>query len=258
MRLLSETIKLINDDEWSMRLGDALCEQLRMYKEAPFLKRVALKHLGVVLQLVHHKEFIRRCLDTLFNEVDHNQALERQGCAQALGYAANKHLDAVLEKIQAFVKPDAGKSSGGGLFGLFKGSGEVKDGAHTNTIILALGYVAAFANPTILPSRVDVHVINTLKQFMNNRNQLRRESLITAIDLVGKAVHHQRLGPESRFVLKSRDELLLKVIEFILPERAKAPNGAASPAPANVSLTGPSDVTHSIRVLGLNACATLM
>lgn len=231
-----------------------------------------------MLQLVHHKEFIRRCLDTLFSEVDHNQALDRQGCAQALGYVANTHLDAVLEKIQSFVKreyhscpielqsnltdltADGGKSGGGGgLFGLFKGSAEVKDGAHINTIILALGYVAAFANPAILPSRVDVHVINTLKQFLNNRNQLRRESLITAIDLVAKAVHQQRLGPESRFVLKSRDELLLKVIEFMLPERPKAPNNAANPAPVSAaSLTGPSDVTHSIRVLGLNACATLM
>jgi hypothetical protein len=155
------------------------------------------------------------------------------------------------------VTAEAGKSGGGGLFGLFKGSSEVKDGAHINTVILALGYVAAFANPAILPSRVDVHVINTLKQFTNNRNPLRRESLITAIDLVGKAVHHQRLGAESRFVLKTRDELLLKVIEFMLPERPRSPSGSASTA-TSAALTGPSDVTHSIRVLGLNACATLM
>jgi hypothetical protein len=38
LRLLSESIKLINDDEWTMKVGDALQEQAPYYKDQPYLR----------------------------------------------------------------------------------------------------------------------------------------------------------------------------------------------------------------------------
>lgn len=42
LRLLSETIKLVGDEEWTQLLGDKLCEQLEFYKGQPNMKNVLL------------------------------------------------------------------------------------------------------------------------------------------------------------------------------------------------------------------------
>jgi hypothetical protein len=38
LRLLSKSIELINDDEWTMKLGDAFQEQVKSYKDQPYLR----------------------------------------------------------------------------------------------------------------------------------------------------------------------------------------------------------------------------
>lgn len=38
IRLLSETIKIANDDEWNIALGDQMSQQIEFYKDEPELK----------------------------------------------------------------------------------------------------------------------------------------------------------------------------------------------------------------------------
>jgi len=99
LRLLSETVKVIADDAWVLKVGEALVEQFPLYRRDPELKKSAYKHLGIILQLVSHKEFIRNKLDAMFNDCNHGDEKERQGCSQAFGYASHNHLDIVLEKL---------------------------------------------------------------------------------------------------------------------------------------------------------------
>ena len=58
LRLLTETIKVIADVEWTMRLGDALTQQFPLYKADSELKRVLYRHLGVVIGSVTHKDWV--------------------------------------------------------------------------------------------------------------------------------------------------------------------------------------------------------
>ncbi len=46
------------------------------------LKKCALKHLGLVLQKLNHKDFIKARLDVMFAAVDHTSEVERAGFAQ--------------------------------------------------------------------------------------------------------------------------------------------------------------------------------
>lgn len=108
LRLLSESIKIANDDEWNVALGSALSDQLDFYKRDPELKKAAYKQLGLIMQKSGHKEFIRTKVDSMFSTVEHINALESEGCAIALGYCAATHLDIVLEKLQVLVKRKLG------------------------------------------------------------------------------------------------------------------------------------------------------
>ena len=153
MRLLSETVKVIADDAWVLKVGEALVEQFPLYKNDPELKKSAYKHLGMILQLVSHKEFIRSKLDIMFNDCNHLDEKERQGCAQAFGYASHNHLDIVLEKLNSYATPSKPQESSGGFFSsLFGSKDDNKQAASKNagTIVLAYGYVTAYAKTTFV------------------------------------------------------------------------------------------------------------
>jgi hypothetical protein len=85
LRLLSETIRLVNDPVWTKNLGVQYTEQLAVYESDADLKRVCMKHLGLVLQKTDEKRFIRESLATLFESTNYKEPLEREGCAQVQG-----------------------------------------------------------------------------------------------------------------------------------------------------------------------------
>lgn len=240
LRLLSETVKIANDDEWTNVLGDQLTKQFDLYNDDSDMKRIAFKHLGLVLQKTTHKESIRNKLETMLLVVNSNNEAERLGCAQGFGYCGATHLDMTLEKVQNAGKggntPTAPKKSGGGLLGLFSGSkNEAPD--TTTTLILAYGYITAYASPTLITSRIDISIINHLKPTMvKAKSAVVKECIITTIDLIGKAMHSSHLKKE--YVFKQRDDLLKQLLIYM-------------------TQTG-SDITNQIRILGLNACATLI
>lgn len=98
LRLLGETIKVANDEEWLTHLGEQYEKQYELYNGEGELKRVAFKHLGLILQKSNHKTFIQSKLEGLLAAVDPTSEAERTGCAQAFGYCASTHLDMALEK----------------------------------------------------------------------------------------------------------------------------------------------------------------
>src|SRR4051812_25457700 len=44
LRLTSETIKIANDDEWTVQLGENYAKQIELYKNDADLKRICFKH----------------------------------------------------------------------------------------------------------------------------------------------------------------------------------------------------------------------
>eukprot|EP01116_Phalansterium_solitarium_P016259 TRINITY_DN3745_c0_g1_i3.p1 TRINITY_DN3745_c0_g1~~TRINITY_DN3745_c0_g1_i3.p1 ORF type:complete len:1692 (-),score=828.04 TRINITY_DN3745_c0_g1_i3:272-5347(-) len=263
LRLLSETIKVANDDDWLVQLGEALYAQLLQYQQLPALRRVAFKQLGLVLQKATHKEFLRTKLTGMLSTVKHTDPAERTGCAQGLGYCGTTHLDMTLEALAAPPRPQAGaKSSGSGsgglLGGLFGGSkdksssssssssssgsssGSDKDGMAL-TVMLAYGYVCTYAQPALITSRIDISIMNHLKpQLVKLRSPLAKEVMMQTIELIAAAMHPEALQKE--YVFKHRDDLLRQVLQYIVPQGKDAK---------------PHEVTGSMRLLGLRACTTL-
>lgn len=245
IRLLSETIKTANDDEWTTNLGEGLAKQIESYQGDPDVKRIAFKHLGLILQKSNHKEFIRSKLQAMLSLVDDSSELERLGCAAGFGYCAANHLDMTLEKVQAVPKSAPKASSGGGLFSSFlKGNKEKSEPAGpmlNNTIVLCYGYITGFAATGLITSRIEITILKNLKPTMiAAKSAITKECMIKTIDLIGKAMHPSHLKRE--YVLKQRDELITQLIQYMGPQSPKEK----------------ADISDKIRIMGLNACTTLI
>ena len=98
----------------------------------------------------------------------------------------------------------------------------IGDEAALSTVILSYGYVAAYAQPEFLLSRVDVYILHNLLPLMPKaRTHLFRITAVTTLDLVGKAIHADRLPEGKRnFKLTQRDEVLAQLIVY-LDERGR-------------------------------------
>jgi hypothetical protein len=64
LRLLSETIKVINEEEFTISLAQALSQQIPVFKTTSSeLSKAAYKHMGVILQKMNKKD-VCQCVST--------------------------------------------------------------------------------------------------------------------------------------------------------------------------------------------------
>jgi maestro heat-like repeat-containing protein family member 1 len=181
--------------------------------------------------------------------------VQRQGCAQGFGYCAATHLDASLERLQDLLRPkmpSVKKQESGGFFSkLFGGSDKPKGPTEgeRKTAVLALGYITAYAPAKLITSRLEVSIMSTLNPMLENATSVSlRETLIKAIDLIGKTVHPNHLKLAKGYAFSQRDALLSCLVRYMCPNATS--NKRLSTA-AHASL-------RQLRILGLNACSTLV
>jgi len=240
LSLVRDSIDAVNDDSWSVQFGDALLEQMRLYTGMRSFKKTLLSILGLVIQKTNLKEFIHRAVGELFDGTDHASDIERLGCARGLGQAAAVNTDVVLTKLQTMVKTQEKKQSGGWFSS--KPTGPSVSGGAKASALLTYGYVTMLTPTDLITSRVEVHIINNILPVLQGPASLEvKENGLRAIDLIGKAVHPNRL---EKFVLKSRDDLIKVILSIMNP-----------PAEPNAK---PDPNIHRLRSLGLEALSTLI
>eukprot|EP01125_Pyxidicula_operculata_P007550 TRINITY_DN2562_c0_g2_i2.p1 TRINITY_DN2562_c0_g2~~TRINITY_DN2562_c0_g2_i2.p1 ORF type:complete len:1126 (-),score=250.20 TRINITY_DN2562_c0_g2_i2:7-3384(-) len=251
-RLITETIKLVNDDMWVMLLSDAIIQQFPLYEGDIQAKKVALKVLGLILGQISHKDYIKRTLETLFASTNHGNEEERVGCAQGYGFCGSSHLDIVLENLAAMIKgskPSESRSSssssssdasGGdeGLFGsIFGGSSKPSSsskgpvgvvGDKTNTIILAYGYVTTYAKPHYITSRLEIHVINNMNPFFESRDTKFQQTIIQSIELIAQTANPEHL--QQPYTFKHRDAFIGHLLSYL---RLTGPKQQQQQSPAS-------------------------
>ncbi len=125
---------------WLSAAGDAMLSQLDGLGAAdarePALKAALMRQIGLLLCRTNHKALLEsavtRLLDAAKPATDKTDAAaadeEQTGCAEALGTAASKHLDAVLDCLLAALRESSGKgSAAGGFFtSMFSSSSKVE------------------------------------------------------------------------------------------------------------------------------------
>jgi len=205
-RLITETVKIVTDDMWTIEMCDAVLKQFPLFENDTGARKVAFKMIGVLLSLVNHKDYIKRTLEKIFTMVNHGSDEERVGISQGYGFCSSSHLDIVLE-LQTIemkgctggakkeVKKDTG-GGGGGLLGIFGDSSKEKSssvkgkggGSKLATLILSYGYITAYSKPTYITSRLDINIITNMNPIFETSDQKLQQVIIQAMDLIAQSV----------------------------------------------------------------------
>jgi hypothetical protein len=147
---------------WLQNLCHYLSESFNLYPKDHDLTRVIMRYLGSLLGRLEAKALLGKSIDLMLEKVDNLDEQERQGLAQGLGLCGNVHLDLVLPKITEFLAKASAKQKSG-----FFGSGDNPQKEQMKcTVAACYGFVAAYANPELILSRLDVHILHNLEPIM--------------------------------------------------------------------------------------------
>ncbi|XP_010507584.1 PREDICTED: protein SHOOT GRAVITROPISM 6-like [Camelina sativa] len=245
INFLAESLDVTQDADWVISLGNSFAKQYILY--TPDDDHAALLHrcIGILLQKVNDRAYVRDKIDWMYEQADISIPANRLGLAKAMGLVAASHLDTVLEKLKIIVD-NVGQSIFQRILSLFSESykTENSDDIHA-ALALMYGYAAKYAPSSVIEARIDALVgTNMLSRLLHVRQQTAKQAVITAIDLLGRAVINAAESGAT-FPLKRRDQML----DYILTLMGRDENEGF----AESSL----EVLHT-QALALNACTTLV
>jgi hypothetical protein len=245
INFLAESLDVTQDADWVISLGNSFAKQYILY--APDDDHAALLHrcIGILLQKVNDRAYVRDKIDWMYEQADISIPANRLGLAKAMGLVAASHLDTVLEKLKIIVD-NVGQSIFQRILSLFSESYKTEDSDDIHAALaLMYGYAAKYAPSSVIEARIDALVgTNMLSRLLHVRQQTAKQAVITAIDLLGRAVINAA-ETGATFPLKRRDQML----DYILTLMGRDENEGF----AESSL----EVLHT-QALALNACTTLV
>ncbi|CAF1867958.1 protein SHOOT GRAVITROPISM 6 isoform X1 [Brassica napus] len=245
INFLAESLDVTHDADWVISLGNAFAKQYNLY--TPDDDHAALLHrcMGILLQKVNDRAYVRDKIDWMYEQADISIPANRLGLAKAMGLVAASHLDTVLEKLKVILD-NVGQSIFQRILSLFSESYKTEDSDDIHAALaLMYGYAAKYAPSSVIEARIDALVgTNMLSRLLHVRQQTAKQAVITAIDLLGRAVINASESGAT-FPLKRRDMML----DYVLTLMGRDENEGF----AESSL----ELLHT-QALALNACTTLV
>ncbi|OWM69676.1 hypothetical protein CDL15_Pgr025525 [Punica granatum] len=235
INFLAESLDVIQDIDWVISLGNAFTRQYELYTSDDEHSALLHRCLGMLLQKVNDRAFVRERIGWMYKQANIANPTNRLGLAKAMGLVAASHLDTVLEKLKDILD-NVGQSIIERFLSLFSDSfrSVESDDIHA-ALALMYGYAARYAPST---------GTNMLSRLLHVRHPTAKQAVITAIDLLGRAVINAAESGAS-FPLKRRDQLL----DYILTLMGRDENDDWSES----SL----ELLHT-QSLALSACTTLV
>ncbi|KAH7352920.1 hypothetical protein KP509_19G069800 [Ceratopteris richardii] len=241
IHLLAESLDVNQNTEWILSLGNALSDQYTLYIGDHTHSSLLHRCLGVLLQRVDNRFYVREKLEIMFKFADVTNVINRLGLAMGFGLVAATHLDTVLEKLKRILESQ-NRNTFQKFFAIFvnQQSKTFADDVYA-ALALMYGYTASYASSSVIEARIDALVgTNMLSGLLDVRTATAKQAVITAIDLLGQSVIKASTHGQP-FPLKKRDELL----GFVLTLMAGEDNSI--------------DLDQlQTQVLALNACTTLV
>ncbi|CAL9075772.1 unnamed protein product [Musa acuminata var. zebrina] len=214
VNFLSESLDVVQDNEWILSLGNAFARQYALYDDDD--EHLALLHrcLGMLLQKVDDRVYVNGKIEWMYAHANISVPTNRLGLAKGMGLIAASHLDTVLEKLKCILD-NVGYSRFQRFFSFL--SGRVLEDADDTYAALALmyGYAARYAPSTVIEARINALVgTNMLSRLLHVQHPTAKQAVITAIDLLGRAViNAAEMGIS--FPLKRRDQMLDYVLTLM-------------------------------------------
>ncbi|XP_047135268.1 maestro heat-like repeat-containing protein family member 1 isoform X1 [Hydra vulgaris] len=221
LKLLAKTLSEINSEDWYLTLGQEMGTQISLYNGFPDDKNFLYKCLGVILRKIGTTEFIREHLNIIFSTVDHNNQIEREGCAVGVGFCAASHLDQCLMKLEEITKTQMVRKASG-FMGLIKDKSEAEVEKVKSTVMLCYGYVVFYGPSGLVSARLESNILRVINpHFASTKDSVAKQNLIKAVELIGKAVQPSHMQQDG-FVFTRRGDLLKHMQAFLKSEPQNA------------------------------------
>lgn len=208
VNFLAESLDVGQDADWTIVVGDVFAKQYELYTSEDEHSALLHRCLGMLLQKVDDKSYVRDKIDLMYRQANIAVPTNRLGLAKGMGLVAASHLDIVLEKLKEILD-SVGQSVFQRFLSFFIDRARVEDSDDIHAgLALMYGYAARYAPSTVIEARIDALVgTNMLSRLLHVYHPVAKQAVITAIDLLGKAVI--RAGESGApFPLKRRDQLL--------------------------------------------------
>ncbi|KAG2628544.1 hypothetical protein PVAP13_3KG394708 [Panicum virgatum] len=222
INFLAESLDVVNDTEWVISLGDAFARQYDLYAISDEHSALLHRCLGMLLQKVDDRIYVSEKIDWMCRHSSMSIPINRLGLAQGIG----------LVRFLSFFS--------------FGAIAKVEDVDDTYAALaLMYGYAARYAPSTVIEARINALVgTNMLGRLLHVQHPTAKQAVITAIDLLGRAViSAAEMGIS--FPLKRRDQLL----EYVLTLMGRDQNN---------DLTDFNTELLHTQSLALSACTTLV
>ncbi|TYH47376.1 hypothetical protein ES332_D11G407600v1 [Gossypium tomentosum] len=245
INFLAESLDVIHDNDWMLSLGNAFTKQYALYTPDDEHSAVLHRCLGMLLQKVNDRAYVRGKIDWMYKQANIAIPINRLGLAKSMGLVAASHLDTVLDKLKDILD-NVGQSIFQRFLAFFSESyrTEESDDVHA-ALALMYGYAARYAPSVVIEARIDALVgTNMLSRLLHVRHPKAKQAVITAIDLLGRAVA-KAAENGAPFPLKRRDMLL----DYILTLMGREETDGFADSSLELLRT---------QALALNACTTLV
>ncbi|XP_074563912.1 protein SHOOT GRAVITROPISM 6-like isoform X2 [Curcuma longa] len=236
VNFLAVSLDVVQDNEWIISLGNAFARQYALYDDDD--EHLSLLHrcLGMLLQKVDDRIYVREKIEWMYDHANISIPVNRLGLAKGMGLIAASHLDTVLEKLKRILD-NVG-------YNRFQRVLEDADDTYA-ALALMYGYAARYAPSTVIEARINALVgTNMLSRLLHVQHPTAKQAVITAIDLLGRAViNAAEMGIS--FPLKRRDQMLDYVLTLMGRDE-------------NEELVDSSAEHLHTQTLALSACKTLV
>ncbi|XP_030541097.1 protein SHOOT GRAVITROPISM 6 isoform X5 [Rhodamnia argentea] len=245
INFLTESLDVIQDIDWVISLGNSFTRQYELYVSDDEHSALLHRCLGVLLQKVGDRAYVHDKIAWMYEQANISNPTNRLGLAKAMGLVAASHLDTVLDKLKDILD-NVGQSFVQRFLSFFSDSfkGIESDDIHA-ALALMYGYAARYAPSTVIEARIDALVgTNMLSRLLHVRHPTAKQAVITAIDLLGRAVINAAESG-APFPLKRRDQLL----DYVLTLMGRDGNDGWNDSNLELLRT---------QALALSACTTLV
>ena len=220
LALVNQSFIEIDDEEFILKFGKHLLDHLHLVSNSVDLKYFLLLVLANLVRRINKKKYSEKIMDEVFTKIDHSNDVEREGCALLFGHSAAQYLDLVIVKLEHYYN-EAQKYNGilSSILSLGLRSDRRNDAEKIkSTIILAYGYVTKFAPTSLLITRIETPILNSIESYYESSkdNPIVQDAFVKCVRIISVSMTPENL--KMIYMLKGRKRLIYEMINIAKQE----------------------------------------
>ncbi|KAK2518866.1 hypothetical protein Q9233_012271 [Columba guinea] len=218
LKFLRASLKLIEDETWSVGLSQQLSRQLGSSAPGSWQKLFLYKALGTALAGCRDLSHIQGQVLRFLQDTDSAELSETQGMISVVSHAAETHFNLVLDTVTAFTRDRFYETSTGWKARLPQGTERPQ--ATRAALMCVYSGIALRAPREQLLARVDREIMGTILQLsrVTQREMQLKLALVQSVTEVSSAI--QTVGDAGSFELSSKQEVTQTLLDWIKEEPA--------------------------------------